>query len=220
MAVLGIVGNDGMEFTVCTAILLNRLGQATAVIDKSPDKRMMETLDIPDNLKTKDVAKYNNVLYVTDGEYISEEMPDAVNTIIYYGPDSRTAELRNCDHVVLTTDMKVEHIKNLSYVQLPETNEDENENPTSFAKLIITHFVNARYGKDFILHLFGKDFKKKDIYVIPYNEKDYCFRLAIGNGKLKISDLSQEMKDVFVAILTDFFAVEYDKKTMANAFRG
>ena len=220
MAVLGIVGNDGMEFAVCTAMLLTRLGQQTAVIDKSPDKRLMETLDIPDNLKAKDMTKYNDVLCVTDAEKINKEMPEVVNIITYYGPNSRAADITKSDHVVLTTDMKVEHIKNLSYVKLPEQKTDGESSTASFAKLVITHFVNARYGKEFILHLFGRDFNKKDIHIIPYNEKDYCFRLTIGNGKLKLSDLSQEMKETLVAILTDFFAIEYDKKLLANVFRG
>ena len=216
MSTLAVLGNDGMDIAVSIAILLTKLGQPTSIIDLSPDKRLLETLDIPETLKHRDVTKYNDVLCVSRSEDLSE-MPDAVNVIKYFGPNVVDPEIKKCDYALLTTDMKVEHIKNLAKAFTPEV---EDGDKRSVTKLVITHYIKkARYDKNFILRLITKPFGKKDVHVITYNEDDYLFRLSIGNSRLKFSSLSAEMRDVIVAVMTEYFATELDKRTASALFK-
>jgi hypothetical protein len=225
MTKLAIVGHDGIDIALYAALALNRIGEKTIVVDRSSDLRLMETVDIPVNLREKTATEYSDIHIFSEGS--EHEDNDSVHIIYYYGTNTDSASINECDGIIFNTDMKTEHVKRIAKVDVPvAVSESKKEGKKTVeekyidknVRLVITHFISARYGKEFILDLFEKPIKDKEVIILPYNEADYRLRLSIGNGRLRLGKLSADFRAFINDLLESFFKINVDKKLIKKIY--
>lgn len=201
--VIGFVGYECEDIVLYLAIILNRLGKKVAIIDRTEQELLLETLEIQDARVNLDKEGEFFGIWISN-QGTGQEAYDIV--FYLFGYRLIHPKLYECESLVMVTDGVPAHASLLRKIGKWDRKQ----------YLMIRNLVPMKHGGQYLALLAENE---HNYYEIPYSEKDLRMKYSLGAyaGNM-IKKLSEEMKEALAALVV-FLSPDYSERSVRSIMK-
>lgn len=209
MKIIGFIGIDCTDIVVYLARMLNATGKKIAIVDCSMNKNLKRTVALPQELVKGD-GYYKEIL-ILSGEKDNLADLNAQDIVIYYFESNiNHIHIAQCTDFVFVSDMVLSHVQLFKELCIGEV-----------SKIMLIHnAVSVKYGEQYLITQTGQKFKEEDIFIIPYEERDFRSKCYLCIDKThRLTKLSSGMKSVILNLFLRYIEIEYTGKELTQLLK-
>lgn len=201
--VIGFAGYECEDIVLYLAIILNRLGKKVAIIDRTEQELLLETLEIQDARVNLDKEGEFSGIWISN-QGTGQEAYDIV--FYLFGYRLIHPKLYECESLVMVTDGVPAHASLLRKIGKWDRKQ----------YLVIRNLVPMKHAGQYLALLAENE---HNYYEIPYSEKDLRMKYSLGayTGNM-IKKLSEEMKEALAALVV-FLSPDYSERSVRSIMK-